>query len=211
MRAGRLALQSIKKMRDGGIGRILVAALHQGIADQMPSRLEFYENWFTSAGLRQGTIGLAAVVAVLSFLRREGTPYELVSRRAGEYAAQWTVDGISPFRRRVIGWLPRRLRTRMALRVGRGLVRATHAQSRARIRIRRGVADVDIRNSIFCDVREPSAQPLCEFYAAAFARVLAMLDVPAPTRVTACRSAGERSCHLAVGLRRELPAEGQAV
>ena len=198
-------------MRDGGIGRILVAALHQGIADQIPSRLEFYENWFTTAGLRQGTIGLAAVVAVLSFLRREGAPYTLVSRRAGEYAGQWTVEGLSPLHRRVIGWLPRRLRTRVALRVGRGLVRATHSQTRARVRIRRGIADVDIRNSIFCGVREPSTYPLCEFYAAAFARVLAMLDVPAPTRVTACRSVGERSCHVAVGLRRELPEDGQTV
>jgi hypothetical protein len=209
MWAGRLALQSIKKMRDGGIGRILVAALHQGIADQMPSRLEFYENWFTTAGLRQGTIGLAAVVAVLSFLRREGTPYDLVSRRAGEYAAQWTVESLSPMRRRVITALPRRLRTRAALRVGRDLVRATHAESRARVRVRRGIADVDIRNSIFCGVREPSPQPLCEFYSAAIARVLVLFDVAAPTRVTACRSGGERSCHIAVGLRRELPAAGQ--
>jgi hypothetical protein len=197
-------------MRDGGIGRILVAALHQGIADQMPSRLEFYEDWFTSAGLRQGTIGLASVVAVLSFLRREGPPYELVSRRAGEYAAEWTVEALSPLRRRVIGWLPRRLRTRAALRVGRALVRATHSESRARVRIRRGIADVDIRKSIFCSVREPSTQPLCEFYAAAFARVLAMFDVPAPARVTACRGAGQRSCHVALGVRRELPADGQS-
>jgi predicted hydrocarbon binding protein len=59
-------------------------------------------------------------------------------------------------------------------------------------------------------VREPSAQPLCEFYAAAFARVLDMLDVPAPTRVTACRGAGERSCHVAVGVRRELPDHGRS-
>jgi hypothetical protein len=187
-------------MRDGGIGRILVAALHQGISDQMPSRLEFYENWFTSAGLRQGTIGPAAVIAVLSFLRREGPPYDQVSRCAGEYAAQWTVDALSPFRQRLIRGLPRRVRARLALGVGRTLVRATHADSRARVRIRRGTAYVLIRNSIFCGVREPSPQPLCEFYAAAFARVLAMFDVPATARVVECRSSGEPNCRLAVAL-----------
>ena len=188
-------------MRDGGIGRILVASLHQGIADRLPSRQEFYENWFTSVGLRQGTIGLAAIVAVLSFLRQEGEPYDPVSRRAGEYAAQWTVEGLSPFRRRLMRAVPRRLRTRLALRIACDLVRAASADSRARVRIRRGGAEVVIRQSIFCAVREPAAAPLCGFYAAAFARVLALCDVSSGIRVVACRGMGERSCRLAIALR----------
>ena len=32
-------------MRDAGIGRVLVASLHQGISDTLPTRLGFYENW----------------------------------------------------------------------------------------------------------------------------------------------------------------------
>ena len=46
-------------MREDGIGRVLVASLHQAIADILPTRLGFYENWLNAEGLREGTIGLA--------------------------------------------------------------------------------------------------------------------------------------------------------
>ena len=75
-------------MRDTRIGRVLAASLHQAIVDILPARLEFYENWLSSAGFRKGTIGLAPIQAVLSFLRREGDAYALVVARAGEYAAE---------------------------------------------------------------------------------------------------------------------------
>ena len=45
-------------MIDSGIGRLLVASLHQGIADLLPTRLEFYESWLHPSGLREGRIGL---------------------------------------------------------------------------------------------------------------------------------------------------------
>ena len=77
---------------DARIGRVLVASLHQAIADVLPDRLEFYENWLTVPGLREGTIGLAPLSAVLSFLRLEGEAYNRTTARAGEYAADWTVS-----------------------------------------------------------------------------------------------------------------------
>ena len=40
-------------MRDAGIGRELVASLHQGIADILPTRLGFYENWLNAEGLTE--------------------------------------------------------------------------------------------------------------------------------------------------------------
>ena len=46
-------------MSEPRIGRFLVASLHQAIAEVLPDRLEFYENWLSVAGLREGTIGLA--------------------------------------------------------------------------------------------------------------------------------------------------------
>ena len=67
-------------MIEAGIGRLLVASLHQAIADLLPTRLEFYEGWLNTAGLRDGRIGLAPLAAVLSFLRQEGSPTAL-SRR----------------------------------------------------------------------------------------------------------------------------------
>ena len=187
-------------MRDGGIGRILVAALHQGIADLLPERQEFYESWFSPAGLRAGRIGLAPLTAVLSFLRREGDGYARVMHRAGEYAADWTVDGLSHLRRAVLRALPRRLRVRLALGVARDLVRQTYAGSRAIVSMRRGGATVDIRSSIFCGVREPAPAPLCGFYAAAFARVLARFDLPAAIEITSCRGTGRGGCFVAIRL-----------
>ena len=44
-------------MVDAGIGRLLIASLHQGIADVAPTRLPFYENWLTPPGLRDGSSG----------------------------------------------------------------------------------------------------------------------------------------------------------
>ncbi len=91
---------------DARIGRVLVASLHQAIGDVLPDRLEFYENWLTVPGLREGTIGLAPLSAVLSFLRLEGEAYHRTTARAGEYAAEWTVSNMSAFERRLIGALP---------------------------------------------------------------------------------------------------------
>ena len=63
------------RMVDAGIGRLLIASLHQGIADVVPTRLPFYENWLTPPGLSSGRkFGLAPLHAVLSFLRLEGEP-----------------------------------------------------------------------------------------------------------------------------------------
>src|SRR5712672_3951075 len=88
-------------MREAGIGRVLVASLHQGIADILPTRLTFYENWLNAEGLREGTIGLAPLYAVLSFLRQEGDAYQMITTRAGEYAAEWTVQSMSPVQRSI--------------------------------------------------------------------------------------------------------------
>src|SRR3954467_1659741 len=118
-------------MSEARIGRLLVASLHQSIADLLPMRLEFYENWLNVSGLREGTIGLAPLLAVLSFLRTEGEAYGLVTTRAGEYAADWTVSGRMPLERRVIRALPASLRTRAALRTARQLIRDTYPGSRA--------------------------------------------------------------------------------
>jgi len=186
-------------MSEPRIGRVLVASLHQAIADVLPMRLEFYENWLSAAGLRDGTIGLAPLSAVLSFLRGEGDAYAEITGRAGEYAAEWTVRGLPAMERRLIAALPAPLRARAALRTARGLVRATYPGSRAIVKLRRGIAEVDLRGSLFCEVRAASALPLCGYYAAAIARVLQLLSVGAEAQVVGCRASGSRQgCALTV-------------
>src|SRR5256886_14015749 len=110
-------------MSEAGIGRVLVASLHQAIADILPTRLGFYENWLNAEGLREGTIGLAPLYAVLSFLRQEGDAYQLITKRAGEYAAEWTVASMPSLQRSFIKAAPAWMRTRLLLAMGRGLVR----------------------------------------------------------------------------------------
>jgi bacteriochlorophyll 4-vinyl reductase len=187
-------------MREAGIGRVLVASLHQGIADILPTRLGFYENWLNAEGLREGTIGLAPLYAVLSFLRQEGDAYKLITTRAGEYAAEWTVQSMPPMQRALIKASPVWLRSRMLLRLSRGLVRSSYHGSRAISRLRRGTARVDLRASVFCTVRDRVPHPLCGFYAAAFTRMLALFDVGAKTEVIACRGTGEATCVLNVSI-----------
>lgn len=198
-------------MREAGIGRVLVASLHQGIADILPTRLSFYENWLNAEGLREGTIGLAPLYAVLSFLRQEGDAYQMITARAGEYAAEWTVHSMSPVQRALIRAAPSWLRSRLLLRLSRKLVRNTYRGSRAVSRLRRGTASLDVRASLFCTVRERVPQPLCGFYAAAFTRLLSLFNVNARAEVVACRGTGEPSCVLKIALLDGQPNHSEAV
>jgi hypothetical protein len=186
-------------MSEPRIGRVLVASLHQAIADMLPTRLEFYENWINITGLREGTIGLAPLSAVLSFLRTEGDAYNAITTRAGEYAGDWTVNTLTPLERRIIRGLPAALRARAALRVARMLVRSTYPGSRAIVRLKGTSASIDLRGSLFCEVRETSILPLCGFYAAAIGRVMQLFGIRADTSVTECRAGGGRTgCLLSV-------------
>jgi len=195
-------------MREAGIGRVLVASLHQGIADILPTRLGFYENWLNAEGLREGTIGLAPLYAVLSFLRQEGAAYQLITTRAGEYAAEWTVASMPSLQRSLIKAAPAWMRTRLLLAMARRLVRNSYQGSRAIARLKKRTARIDVRASIFCTVREPVPHPLCGFYAAAFTRLMALFNLRARTEVVACRGTGEPTCVLSVALLNGLP-EGE--
>src|SRR5262245_47398703 len=158
-------------MRDAGIGRVLLASLHQGIADILPTRLGFYESWLHAEGLRDGTIGLAPLYAVLSFLRQEGDAYTTITRSAGEYAAEWTVQSMGPFERSFLRSTPNWLRSRLVLRLADRLVRSSYRRARLLTRQRNGEAALDLRGSVFCDVRDPVEESLCGFYAAAIGRL----------------------------------------
>ena len=185
-------------MSEARIGRLLVASLHQAIADVLPDRLEFYENWLNARGLRRGTIGLAAISAVLSFLRGEGEIYAEVVRRAGEHAAEWTLLSTGRVRRALALTLPRAVRARMALSLARRVARESYADSRVFTKIRRGVARIELRGSLFCEVREPVDHALCGFYLALAERLLHRYNVAATGAVDTCRGTGARSCTIMI-------------
>jgi hypothetical protein len=189
-------------MVDAGIGRLLIASLHQGIADIAPTRLPFYESWLTPPGLTSGRIGLAPLNAALSFLRLEGRPaYDQVMERAGRYSADWTLTEMSPMRRSMMRRCPTQLRARWALRLSRNLVADTFRGSRPKVRVRGAVGILDIRASIFCDVREQAGVPLCGYYVAAVQRFLEHCGIEATVQTQQCRAAGGPACTLAVTIR----------
>jgi len=147
------------------------------------------------------TIGLAPLSAVLSFLRLEGDPYYAITTRAGEYAGDWTMAALPPIERRIAKVLPPRWRARTALRVARGLITATYPGTRTVVKARQGTTTIDIRGSLFCEVRELSSSPLCGFYAAGVGRVFSAFGLPAEVEVHACRALGtDRGCLLALRL-----------
>jgi len=191
-------------MNDAGVGRLLVASLHQGIADVLPSRLDFYEGWLHPGSLRDGRIGLAALAAALSFLRQEGAPYSDVASRAGEYTAEWMVLAMPRMERRFAAALPSRVRMWYVMRLARRLVRHTYGGSRAVVRWRRrGNSAVDLRGSLFCQVREPTSQPLCQYYSAAIARLMALFDLDVKVVTDGCRATGAPRCMIGVAIRTE--------
>jgi bacteriochlorophyll 4-vinyl reductase len=183
-----------------GVGRMLIASLHQGISDLMPTRLEFYENWLNPTGMRDGKIGLAPLAAVLSFLRQEGEPYTLVTQRAGEYAAQWTFDNLSPLQRSLIRAMPVALRTRVAMQVAKKVVTHSYHGSRAVTKFRRGEGTLTLRSSVFCTVREPFDLPLCVFYSAALSHLLTLVEVSGNVRVNACQGVGDAACVIGISV-----------
>ena len=196
-----------QKMREPRIGRLVIAALHQAIAEALPLRLEFYENWLKPLGLlREGKhIGPAPFSAALSFLRREDVGlYDAITGRAGVLAADWRADFLRWSGRRWAQLLPEWWRSRSALRAMRRISRAAYPNTRVRSRVRKGEARVEITRSAFCQVREPVDRPLCAFYAGRGASPDGCL------RPRGDRAAGEVPGHGRHGVRadRDLAARG---
>lgn len=172
-------------MVDAGIGRLLISSLHQGIADISPNRLEFYENWLSPTGMRDGRIGLAPLGAVLSFLHREEAPTnDQIVERAGRYAADWTFADISALRRWYLRRLPMGMRARAALGVGKKLVLATVRESKVKTRVNGSSAAIDINSALFEQLRDPATIPMRAFYASAIDRLLQHCAVDAEVAVT---------------------------
>jgi predicted hydrocarbon binding protein len=188
-------------MNDAVVGRLLVASLHQAIADLLPTRLEFYEAWLNPGGLREGRIGLAPLAAVLSFLRLEGEPYHLITARAGEYTAEWMAAGVSPFRKRIINAAPPVVRKRLVISLARFMARSTYGATSVNVQWRQWKGAVDLRSSLFCEVRDPVQYPLCEFYAAALRRLMHLYKLDADVITDTCRATGAPQCKMSVVVR----------
>jgi hypothetical protein len=187
-------------MADTHLGRLLPACLHQAISDVMPSRLDFYEEWLSPDGLRDGSIGIAPVSAVIGFLRTEGEQYHEVVARAGTLAALWSVAALPALQRRLGSSLPLSLRSHFALRVARRIVRDELAMSSVVSRLRRGRATFRVQSSLFCTVRASQNRPLCDFYAALAVETLRCFQVAAAARIDGCRAVSGPACEVSIDI-----------
>ena len=187
-------------MTEGHLGRLLPACLHQAIADVLPDRLDYYEEWLDPVGLRNGSIGLAPLSAVLGFLRTEGEAYDAVTARAGQLAAAWSIASQPAYTRRLGASLPAALRSRFALRVARRIVRDVLTTSRAVTRVRRGRATMKVEASAFCGVRSPQAMPLCGFYRALAVEALRSFQIGARAEIESCHAVSGGPCVIVITL-----------
>ena len=187
-------------MTETHLGRLLPACLHQAISDVMPSRLDFYEEWLSPDGLRDGSIGLAPVSAVIGFLRTEGELYHAVVARAGTLAAAWSVAALPALQRRFGGSLPLTLRSHFALRIARRIVREELAMSTVSSRLRRGRGTFRVQSSVFCSVRASQNRPLCDFYAALAVETLRSFQVAAEARIDCCRAVSGPACEVSIDI-----------
>ncbi len=185
-------------MSDDGIGRILVASLHQSIGDALPMRLEYHEHWLSPMGLKEGRAGRAPLGAVLSFLRQEGQEvYDQVMNGAGRYSAQWhhQQSGPAPGLLRL---LPHRVRTRLALGQCRRLLQSAFTPATVTVSVRRGVGTVAVTGAIFCVLRDTWPWPTCRYFAAAAEQHLALQGLRTDVRITGCQGLGDGACTLQV-------------
>lgn len=198
-------------MTEVHIGRLVAASLHQAIGEELPQRLDFYENWLDAEGLRDGSIGLAPMQAVLGFLRTEGESYERVVERAGTLAAEWSLMSLSPMRHRLIQWLPKAMRVRAVLRLAGEISESAGSQSRCTVRPRGKSAQMRVAASMFCSVRGVQAAPLCGFYVAMAVATLAHFGMAAVASIDRCRAMGADACVIDLVIDAAQPAEETAV
>ncbi len=186
--------------RGGHVGRLLAAAVHQAITDELPTRIDFYEHWLRGERMRDGGVGLAPMTAVMGFLRTEGQPYHVVMSHAGRFAAEWTRDAMPAMRRRWLLALPRWWRARAVLRLASRAIRDGYAPSKVVVRVKRGQARIEIRHSLFCRVRDTLTTAQCDYHAALIAGVLTAFNLPAAVTIEWCLAKGDGYCVIAADL-----------
>jgi hypothetical protein len=174
--------------RDVRVGRVLVAALQQAIAEELPTRTEFYDHWLGPDGRRDGTLGQAPMTAVIGFLRTEGAAYDRVVESAGRMVAAWTWTDAGSWARVWVPRLPRWWRARAVCSRIKSVVADTCPATVVKTTVARGVVTVDVKASVFCGAREIPPAPLCGFYSALVMAMFASAGLVVSGQMERCRA-----------------------
>ena len=176
-----------------------MASLHQGIADLLPTRLEFYESWLNPPGCATAASAWRRWRRCSASCARKGEPYQLIAARAGEYTAEWSGGrpaGVQA--RRSSGAAPPRLRVHLVMRLARRWCAApTAAAARSSAGARAGARSTSAgRFSARCAIA--SRQPLCEFYASALRRLMQLFSLDVEVGPEQCRATGAGQCLMVI-------------
>jgi predicted hydrocarbon binding protein len=96
------------------------------------------------------------------------------------------------------------------MKLARRLVRQTYGGSRAVVRWRGlGIGAVDLRGSLFCQVRDRTPQPLCQYYSAAIGRLMTLFGLDVRVETDGCRATGAPRCVIGLAIRKEGDAQGK--
>ena len=179
---------------DAMVERVLLASLHQAIAEVLPARLEFYEKWLKAPELHSPELDAASFTAMLGSLRNEGDASDLVISRAGQHAAARSFEKLFVLKRAYLRVLPRRMRARRAVRLVVAILPTLYPETRVDMIQRGGTIFIGIDGSPFCAVRGRAIHPSCDFYSSAIETFLKRFKLHPAVRVSRCRASGSKSC-----------------
>jgi len=181
--------------------RLLVASLHQAVAERLPTRLEFYEHWLDTHKLRHDSNAPARVMAALSFLRREDSEYDHVMTLAGRFAVDWEIESWPGLLTGILRGLPVFARRWIVVRLAARLLRRLGVAHRLKVRWHRDLVEAEVMESVFCDVRATSTTPLCVFHAAAITRFLDQFGLGVSVDLKTCRVVAGDACCMVIDMR----------
>ena len=192
-------------MSDAKIGRLVVASLHQAIAECLPTRLEFYEYWLNTRKLGNEAIGRDKLGTTFSFLRHEkSVQYATVIALAGRYTADWTVESWSGLRQASLRALPSFVRRWIVLRsAARALRRLGTARHVTLLSGQSNLVMATVADSIFCDPRASVSTPLCGFFESTLTRFLEHFDLPVDADTARCRAVDGERCIVMIQTRQK--------
>jgi predicted hydrocarbon binding protein len=104
-------------------------------------------------------------------------------------------------RKRIIQAAPPAIRKRLVIGVASFMARSTYGATDVKVQWKQWRGAVDLRSSLFCEVRDRVDHPLCEFYASALRRLLHLFDLDADVITDRCRATGAPQCTMSVVLR----------
>ena len=93
------------------------------------------------------------------------------------------------------------LRLRLVSQVVERLAVSTYRDCHVKVRWSKQTGALKLSGSLFCVVREPAEQALCEYYASAVRRLLELSGVDVEVTSDRCRAKGAEQCAMTLNVR----------